>query len=164
MNTNDVLNVSLLFHAPRFDRKALDRVLRSKNYFETLSMRRRTSCLASGHPLPRLIIHSTAVSLAKFRMLANWCRVGSSICNLNNIPPTPQLRLPFLWRHFVGSSEVHLRCCPNFPWFRTCDCFLHALTTIVCIFNSTYMHNPRNYSFVPSRNDALRHNGLEVPC
>ena len=57
--------------------------------------------MARGRPLHRLIIHSSAVSLSKFRMLTRRCRVGSSSCSLNNFPLVPKLRPPSLLRFFV---------------------------------------------------------------
>ena len=46
---------------------------------------------------------------------------------------------------------VHLRFDPSFPLFRTCDCFLHALTFFI-----HFLHNLRIACSVLFGNDALR--------
>ena len=48
--------------------------------------------LAGGRPLHRLMIHSSAVSLSKFRMLSRWYRVGSALLSLR--------------RHFASLSQL----------------------------------------------------------
>ena len=59
-----------------------------------------------------------------------------------------------------GFSRSFLQSCPNFPWFRTCG---HVLACThdglrICPIS---LHNLRNCaSLVPSRNDALRQNGI----
>ena len=60
------------------------------------------TCLASGHHLRRLILHASAVSMSKFRMLTRWNRVRSSGCGLHNMPPISKLRLPLVRGHLVN--------------------------------------------------------------
>ena len=60
------------------------------------------TCLASGHHLRRLIIHASAVSMSKFRMLTRWNRVRSSGCGLHIMPPISKLRLPLVRGHLVN--------------------------------------------------------------
>ena len=115
------VKVSVLFYTTRSDRKIKNLVNTFRGHCACVG---GTSCLTSGHPLHRLTIHSSEVSLSKFRMLTGWYRVGTSSCSLNNIPLVPKLRLPLLRRHFCGVSEFHLRCCPSCPWFRTFGYFL----------------------------------------
>ena len=91
----------VLFYTSHSARKILDRVLRSAKKFSR-SLCRRISCLASGHPLRRLLIQSSAVSLSKFKMLTIWYRVGSTSCILNNSPMVPKLRLPLLQASCCG--------------------------------------------------------------
>ena len=157
---NDVVKVSVLFFTSRSDRKILYRVLRSKTFLSrALCLRRRSSGLASGHPLRRLVIHSSAASLSKFRVLTRWYRVGSSSCGLHNIPLDSQSAPAFAAASSCGFSGVHLQPCPNFPWIRTCGCFL-ARTYDRLRLLPIYLHNLRNYSFVLSGNDALRLDNL----
>ena len=54
----------------------------------------------------------------------------------NNTPRFPKLRLPLLWRHVVGFSDVHFRLCPNIPWFRTCIDFLACTYDSLRLFPS----------------------------
>ena len=88
-----MLKVSVSFHflplSSRSDRKILDRVLRSKKFFLGQSACERTSCLPCGRPLHRLIIHSSAVSVSKFRMLTRrvscWIRqLWSDQCSIGS--------------------------------------------------------------------------------
>ena len=115
-------------------------------------MRRGTSCLASGRPLHRLVIHSSAVSLSKFRMLTRWYRIGSSSCSLNNFPLVPNLRLSFR-RHFVDFPRSTCAFVPTFQFFRTCGYFLACTYDSLRLFH-IYLHDLRNSNCVPSGNDA----------
>ena len=57
-------------------------------------------------------------------VLTHGCRVGSSGCGLHIVPLIFRIALSLLRRHFVDFSVGNLRCDPNFPSFRTRDCFL----------------------------------------
>ena len=107
-----------------------------------------TSCVANGHPLLGMIIHASAVSLSKFRVLTRKCRVGSAGYGLNNVPLIFELRLS-LRRHSGEFPAAHLRLDPSFPSLRTCGCFpacthfylrifqilLHNLQTVFLCFS-----------------------------
>ena len=96
------------------------------------SLCRKISCLAGGHPLHRLIIHSSVVSLSRFRMWTHWYRVGSSNCRLNNIPLVPKLRLPLQRRKVVRFPRFICDFAPTYHGWVGAAVFLHALT-IVCV-------------------------------
>ena len=132
LKTCGVPKKSVLFYIPRAGRKILDGVMIRKNHLWSLCSREGTSCLAGGRPLHRLIIHLSAVSLAKFRMLTRRCRVGSSSCSLNDIPRVPKVRLSLLRRHFVGFPTSICDVVSTFHGFARAAVFLRALT-IVCV-------------------------------
>ena len=71
-----------VLHAPLKSQASWSRSEEYTKISRSLCLRTRTSCLAAGHPLPRLTIQSSAVSLTKFRMLTRWYRTGSSRCSL----------------------------------------------------------------------------------
>ena len=58
--------------------------------------------MASGHPLPRFMIHSSAVNMSKFRMLTRWYRIDSSSCSMDNIPLVPKVHLAFVAASLCG--------------------------------------------------------------
>ena len=118
MNTNDVLKVSVLFYAPRFDRKALDRVLRS--------ISRHCRC---GEGLLAWLAVTRRGSLAKFKMVTRWCRVGSSSYSMPNAPLVPKLRVPCCGDiSWVFRSPLTHRC------HRLSSCFvgLSTCTHLTC--------------------------------
>ena len=129
-------NASVLLYTSHTNRKILDRVLRSKRTF-LVTVRGRTSCLASGHQLRRMIIHASAVNLSKFRMFARWYRVGSSNCSLNNIPLV---------------SNCSCLCCGIMLWASglNCEC-VHFSWFLTCTYN---LHRHRSCSSVPFGNDV----------
>ena len=130
-------NVSAWFCTPRSDRKILDRVLRSKNVLSwPLCLRRGTSCLASGRPLRRLIIYSSAVSLSKFRMWTRWCRHGPSCCSLHYIPLVSKCRMLLLWPHVVGFPRSTCDFVQTYNGFVRAAVFLHVLTMVCVSFRS----------------------------
>ena len=110
--------------------------------------------MAGGHPLHRLILHSSAVSMSKFRMLTRWCRVGSSSCSSNTIPLVPKVRLPLLRLHFVVFRGPLATVSQLFIFSYVRLKFLHALE-IVCVF-PIYVHNVRHSCSVRTGNDASR--------
>ena len=115
--------------------------------------------MASGHHLRRPIMHASAVSWSKFRMLTRWNRVRSSGCGLHNMPPISKLRLPLVRGHLVNfrasfsmfSFDVlyifQVLC--DSVWAKSCDCQ-------PC---PTCQHNHRNLS-VLSGNDVLQRRTL----
>ena len=66
-----------------------------------------------------------------------------------------QIALAFAAASCCGFSEVHLRLCPDCPWFLTCGCFLACTYDSLRLY-STYLHNLRIFSSVLFRNDASR--------
>ena len=147
--------VCVVLHLLRSDHKIRNRVLMNKKPSRFPCLRKRTSCLDSGRPLRRLIIHASAVSLSKFRILPRWYRVGSSSCGLNNRQLCSQIASAFAAASCCGFSGVHLRLGPNFPRFRTCGHLLACTHGSLRLF-SIFMHNLRTCSFVPFGSDALR--------
>ena len=110
-----------------------DRVLRTSNTsFLGIVFGKRSFLLVWRSPRG-VIFHASAVSLSNFRMLTRGYRVGSSGCGLHKVPLISKIALAFAAASCCGISEVHLQLCSNFPWFRTCGCFL-ACTTMVCVF------------------------------
>ena len=63
----------------------IDRVLRSHTQFFANIMSLKGNFLYS-RPLFGVILHASAVSWSKFRILTRGYRVGSSNCGLNNVP------------------------------------------------------------------------------
>ena len=130
LESNDVLTGECVFTTLRSDRKILDRVLRSSKPLPR-SPCGGISCLASGHPLHRLITHSRAAILSQFRMLTRWFEQHSTG---SRIAPASAAT------SFCGISEIHLRLCPKLSWFRTCGCVL-ACTHYRLRLCSIYLHN-----------------------
>ena len=120
----------VVLHTHRSDRKIIDRVLSKKT---SRLPKRGISCLASGHPLHRLKFHLSAVCLSKFGMLTRGCRVGSSSCSLDKMPPVPMIAPASAAASFCGFSEVRWRLfVPTYHGSVRAPVFLHALT-IVCV-------------------------------
>ena len=67
-----------------------------------------------------------------------------------------------LWS-LCESSEIHLRLGPNFPWFRTCGCFLACTHGSLRLF-SISLHNLRITSSVLVEDDALRFDNRRDPA
>ena len=103
------------------------------------------TCLASGHHLRRPIIHASAVSWSKFRMLTRWNRVRSSGCGLHNMPHHFQIAPAF----GAGSS------C-EFPGFVFDVLFIFLVFYVMLRLSCPIcQHNLRNLS-VLSGNDVLQ--------
>ena len=126
-----------------------------------------TSCGASGRPLHRLLIHSSAVSLSQVRMLTRWCRGGFTSCSLNNIPLVSQLRLSLLRSHVVVVPKSSCDFVPTFHGFARAGIFSHALTTVCVVIPSICS----TFEIVLSYFLEMMHRGLtilgcliEVPC
>ena len=145
-----VSTVSALFHHSSLPLSAesLIAVRRQQTFLliilGSMCCRGGISCLASGHHLRRLIIHASAVSWSKFRMLTRWNRVGSSGCGLHNMPAFgagSSCEFP----SFVFDVLFMFQASCDYVPAKSCDC----QPCPIC------QHNLRNLS-VLSGNDVLQ--------
>ena len=133
----------------------------SKKFWVSTCWRGRISCLASGHDLHRLIIHASALSLSKFRMLTRWNCARSSGRGLHNMPPISQIAPAFCAASSCRSSEVHLCCSLHCQQIRASG-VLHMLAT-VCLY-PICQHNLGNLSVLSGSESSLSWSVIQHPC
>ena len=92
--------------------------------------------MGTGHPLHRLIVHSSEVNLSKFKMLTRWYRIGSSRSSKNKKPLVPEVRWPLLWRDCVGFPRFTCDFVPTVHSFVRAATLLQALKIVCVVFQS----------------------------